>query len=487
MKKITKHHLGWLLLPVYFILHGWQYYAEILSLSDVAEASAIVILVMCFVRLFFYFIVKTKEKSSLLTFITGCFLLFTTAFMNAVGGRKFLPKLEQQVIIILVLLLLIVLLLRFVKYLNPRINQFINTFLSILILISIVQLLFNLPTESNESKERADGFPEKDQVIQKKPSVYLVVLDEYAGSETLSSNFKYPNQSFLDFLQIRKFKIVRSATSNYNYTLLSIPSMFDGSYIKTDSSTSVYGKEGSKNGLLKMYYNRTFRLFQEYGYVVKNYSPFVSKGYPAAYNNRFLPGGRLLLLYPSLLDDLYEQVPDYVLSKTGSKKLIESYHYQKSVSQLQLMDNVLKDASAVVEKPLFCYLHLMLPHAPYVWDSTGKINTNYLSVRQPSPKLEQQAYLGQLIHTNKIISAFTDSLFKITNNEAVIMIISDHGYKGVLSGNVKDKFNSFNAIYLPAGMQNNWYNGMSNINQFRLLFSSLTQKPVILQKDSIIF
>ena len=52
MKKITQHHLGWLLLPVYFILHGWQYYAEILSLSDVAEAIAIVILVMCFVHLF---------------------------------------------------------------------------------------------------------------------------------------------------------------------------------------------------------------------------------------------------------------------------------------------------------------------------------------------------------------------------------------------------------------------------------------------------
>lgn len=487
MKKIVQHHFGWLLLPVYFILHGWQYYAEILSLRNVAEASAIVILAMYLVWLFSCLLVKTKEKSSLLAFVTGCFLLFTTTFMNAVGGRRVLPRLEQQIIVILVLLFLIVLLLRFVKHINPRINRFINTFLSILILISIVQLLFNLLTKSNESEERVAGFPEKGQVMKKNPSVFLIVLDEYAGTETLASNFKYLNQPFLDFLQDRKFKIVKSAISNYNYTLLSIPSMFDGTYIKTDSSISVYGKEGSKNGLLKMYYNRTFRLFQEYGYIVKNYSPFVSKGYPAAYNNRFLPGGRLLLLYPSLLDDLYEQVPDYVLTKTGSKKLIESYHYQKSVSQLQLMDNVLKDARTVVEKPLFCYLHLMLPHAPYVWDSTGKINTNYLSVRQPSNKLEQQAYLGQLIYTNKIISAFTDSLFKITNNEAVIMIISDHGYKGVLSGNVKDKFNSFNAIYLPAGMQNNWYNGMSNINQFRLLFSTLIQKPVILEKDSIIF
>lgn len=487
MKKIIQHHLGWLLLPVYFILHGWQYYAEILSLTDVAEASAIVILVMCFVWLCSFLLFKTKEKRSLFTFVTGFFLLFTTAFMSAINGRRFLPKLEQQLFCILLLLFLLVVLLRFVKNIHPFINQFINTFLSILIVISIGQLLFNLFAKAKQKPEEVAGFPRQGLVIQKKPSVFLVVLDEYAGSETLLSNFSYSNKSFLDFLESRKFKVIKSAVSNYNYTLLSVPSMFDRTFVAADSAVSVYGKEGSKNGLLKMYYNHSFSIFKEQGYIIKNYSPFVVKDYPAAYSNRFLPGGRLLLLYPSLLDDFFEQVPDYMLTKFGSKKMIEAYHYRKNTNEMQLMDKVLKDARQIEVKPVFCYLHLMLPHAPYRWDSTGNINTGYLSVRQPSPKAQREAYLEQLIHTNKVISAFTDSLMKITANQSVIILMSDHGYKGVSSGKLKDKFNTLNAVYLPEGIQHNWYNGMSNINQFRLLFSTLTQQPLVLEKDSLIY
>lgn len=487
MKKIIQHHFGWLLLPVYFILHGWQYYAEILSLTDVAEASAIVILVICLVWLCSFLLVKTGEKRSLLTFITGFFLLFTPAFMSAVNGRRFLPKLDQQVFCILLVLFSVVLLLRFAKSINPFVNQFINTFLSILIVISIGQLLFSLNTKSKPKPQQVAGFLQEGLVIQKRPSVYVIVLDEYAGSETLTSNFNYPNKSFLSFLESRKFRVVKSAVSNYYYTLLSIPSMFDGTFVTTDSAVSVYGKEGSKNGLFKMYYNRSFRVFKEQGYAIKNYSPFVVRDYPAAYNNRYLPGGRLLLLYPSLLDDLFEQVPDYILARFGSKDLIEAYQYRKNANETKLMNKVLKEAKPEAGKPVFCYLHLMLPHAPYRWDSIGNINTGYLSVRQPSAKAQREAYLAQLIHTNKVISEFTDSLMKITANQSVIMIMSDHGYKGVSSGKLKDKYNALNAVYLPEGMQHNWYNGMSNINQFRLLFSTLAQQPLIPEKDSLIY
>jgi hypothetical protein len=262
--------------------------------------------------------------------------------------------------------------------------------------------------------------------------------------------------------------------------------MFDGSFIKTDSSISVYGEEGSKNGLLTMYHNQSFRLFRENGYIIKNYSPFVVEEYPAAYNNRFLPEGRLLLLYPSLLDDFFEQIPDYFLARFGSKNLIRKYHQQKSSYQQQLMDNVLQDAKEITYKPLFCYLHLMLPHAPYVWDSAGKINTDYLSIRTPSSKEQQQAYLEQLRYTNKKISAFTDSLLKITKGESVIMIMSDHGYKGSISRGIKSKFNSLNAVYYPGADSLKWYNGMSNINQFRSLFSMLSEQQIPFQKDSLI-
>jgi hypothetical protein len=115
-----------------FYFHGWQYYAEILSLRNVAEASGIVILAMM-VWLFSFLLVKTNEKRSLLTLIAGFFLLFATPVMNALNGWKFLPKLEQQIIVILIVLFFFVLLFRFVKTIHPRINQFVNTVLTLLI------------------------------------------------------------------------------------------------------------------------------------------------------------------------------------------------------------------------------------------------------------------------------------------------------------------------------------------------------------------
>lgn len=486
MKKTVQHHFGWVLLPVYFILHGWQHYAEILSLRDVAEAGAIIITVICLVWAFSYLLVKTNGKRSLLTLIAGFFLLFTTPVMNAVNGWRFLPKLEQQIIVILIILFLFVLLFRFVKTIHPGINQFINTILTLLILISIVQLVINLICRPKSGQLQETGFLKQEQLLKKRLSVYLILLDEYAGNETLLSDFKFSNDSFINFLQSRKFKVIKSASSNYSYTLLSVPSMFNGSFIKTDSSVSVYGEEGSKNGLLTMYHNHSFRLFKANAYIIKNYSPFVVQGYSAAYNNRFLPGGRLLLLYPSLLDDFYEQIPDYFLVRFGSRNLIRRYHQQKSSYQQQLMDNVLQDAKEIKEQPLFCYLHLMHPHAPYVWDSTGEINTDYLSVRAPSSKEQQKAYLEQLRYTNKKISAFTDSLLQITKGGSVIMIMSDHGYKSSISGDAKNKFNSLNAIYFPGPDSLKWYDGMSNINQFRNLFSMLSDQQLPLQKDSLV-
>ena len=106
--------------------------------------------------------------------------------------------------------------------------------------------------------------------------------------------------------------------------------------------------------------------------------------------------------------------------------------------------------------------------------------------QKPTLKDDKNAYLEQLIYTNKLMSKFVDSLVKKTNGEAVIILMSDHGSKSGKGGRLEDRFNSFNAIYYPDSISLERYKGMSNINQFRNLLSIMTGERIPLKVDSIV-
>lgn len=64
-----------------------------------------------------------------------------------------------------------------------------------------------------------------------KPSIYLVILDEYAGSNTLKNRFHFDNSAFYQALESRGFYVTGSSISNYKLTVLSIASMLNMDYV----------------------------------------------------------------------------------------------------------------------------------------------------------------------------------------------------------------------------------------------------------------
>ena len=65
--------------------------------------------------------------------------------------------------------------------------------------------------------------------------------------------------------------------------------------------------------------------------------------------------------------------------------------------------------------------------------------------------------------------------------------MSDHGSRDLAIG-LKDNasFNSLNCVFYPGKGSVSWYDGMSNVNQFRILFSEITGTQIPLLKDSIV-
>lgn len=483
--KKMKSLKGWFLLPLYFIVHGWQYYWQLVNFADVIAALIITLLVAFSIWLFSSLLFKAPEKRSLFTELICFLLFFTNPLMTAFKARQYLPQVYHQLLFIVAAGIAFWIIMIFVKKQIVVISQIVNTILALLIVVVFFQFGYSLLIKKDSLQQTRENDFTKGINLKKRPSIYLVVLDEYAGNETLKTNFGFNNGSFINFLKARRFHVVDSAYSNYSYTLLSMPSTLNGEYIKIDSGLSVYGKEGSKEAMLAMRKNNLFHFFLKQGYHIDNYSPFELDIAPRAYNNRFLPAGKDLLLYPTLLDDLMEKIPEFFVKKFGNRQQVESFYKREGHRQFSLMQEVLMKADNQ-KTPKFCYLHLMLPHAPYIWDSTGMVNVSYLTKRKSTVKDDKNAYLEQLIYTNKLMTTFVDSLLKKTRGEAVIILMSDHGFKSGKGGAIEDRFNSFNTIYFPDSINIERYKGMSNVNQFRNLLSIMSEKRIPLKADSLL-
>ncbi len=127
----------------------------------------------------------------------------------------------------------------------------------------------------------------------------------------------------------------------------------------------------------------------------------------------------------------------------------------------------------------------MMPHSPFSYDSTGaEMNINAFDKTLDS-NLLNKAYLQHLVYTNKVVGSLVDDLLKKTNNQAVIILMSDHGYRSlVLNGKTIVPDNNFNAVYIPGSDYRYYYDMISNVNQFRALFNSLFDVKVPLLADS---
>jgi hypothetical protein len=73
-----------------------------------------------------------------------------------------------------------------------------------------------------------------------------------------------------------------------------------------------------------------------------------------------------------------------------------------------------------------------------------------------------------------------------TDGKAVILLMSDHGYQESVIKSEKLPFYNLNAIYLPQKNYEGWYNGISNVNQFRVLFNTLFHAQIPLLTDSVV-
>ncbi len=127
----------------------------------------------------------------------------------------------------------------------------------------------------------------------------------------------------------------------------------------------------------------------------------------------------------------------------------------------------------------------MIPHSPYLFDSTGNIMPENTWNKVAN---EKEHYLSQLKYTNTIIKELSTRLLQEGARPRIILIQSDHGYRK-FENNLGDslEFRNLSAVYFPGKQYSDLYNSMSSVNLFRIILRQYFKEPIPLLKDSTVY
>jgi hypothetical protein len=430
-----------------------------------------------FTAILFY---RSEKKASLFSFTALSVFLFYPFNYFSKAHVRFLESPLISLLLLTTISLILFLLIRRMKHYPARLRKLLTILMPVLIGFEILVVIIDAV---KEQPSHLVSFVKKEELVNRKsfrPSVYVILMDEYAGDAALKKYASFDNQLFTSQLESLGFRVIKETKSNYNYTIYSVASLLNGNYNSYPTNNKY------TYCLSRVNHNRVVSSFREIGYQFVNISPFTIHPHRPFFNYFFLPGNSYLILRPTILDDVIEFLPFFITKRLSDKTLFEKLVSYKTAINIQALDTLLAVSARKRTSPVFCYTHVMMPHGIYARDSSGKINTGYLTNLNIKQKDKQDAYVQYLVYTNKKILPYLSALKKNTGDSAIIMLISDHGSRDLAIGNNKlIAFSNFAAVYYPKGMNMSWYDGISNVNFFRVLFSDMSGKNIPLLKDSV--
>jgi hypothetical protein len=147
-------------------------------------------------------------------------------------------------------------------------------------------------------------------------------------------------------------------------------SMLNLEYIAGFKKHGVKDDEGYRLALEMIKDNLATEHFKEEGYAIKNYSYFDFNGYPAEYKNDYLPGKINLIVHKTM----YARVGGRILNLLGAGTPIIFSAGDWEGEYVKNNEDMMRRALELPNEnlPVFSYIHLMMPHEPFAFNSKGE-------------------------------------------------------------------------------------------------------------------
>jgi len=439
--------------------------------TDIIIPLLIIIPISLTIFFILKFILKDSKKAALIVSI-GLVLFFTYGhFYNIFKGFTILDEdVGRHRFIIIPFVLSFLIPIYFI--IKSKIDfQNITKIVNVISIVLVGMVILNITTygiTEIESYSTIDFESNNNSIqlqnIQNTPDVYYIILDEYGGPESMKY-LNYDNSQFYEFLKKKNFIVPEKSTSNYPMTHFSIPSSMNMEYV--NDLSNILGKD-----------SKTFLPLREMLYnsqVIKN---FKSLGYNIViFESGFVPPENFVLV-----DDIicHEQGIDSVLLDTIERMsimgyFVERYEEDKIRDRVNCVFSEIKTIGSEKEEPIFAFVHILMPHSPYVFGPNGEpvIPGNPISSEIWDEKV---AYIDQVKFSNneimKVIKEILDE-----DEKSIIILQSDHGsgfdgdWKNPDESMVLQRLSILNAYYVPKISENKFYDNITPVNSFRIIFN----------------
>jgi len=455
------------LLPLFFVLHGMNEQFWFVPVKD----AFFLLLIYCAASLALFFLCRLFFRDNAKAAIAAFLLM---AFHFFFGSIHDFLKIKYSIILPLFLVLFIIV---FVVLKRTRSSlRRLSAYLNVLFIIFIAWEVISIKRSSVISRAVTTCD------TCNKPDIYLIVLDEYAGARSLKDLLSFDNTAFENQLGNRGFHIVQHSRSNYNYTPFSMASMLNMRYLKMQNRA--YDRDDLSYALRLISDNSVRATLSANGYEFFNCSGFDLAGQSTPIEETFMPRGTKLITAQTFLSRIERDI-GYHLVLLMYKDPNRGYQEQRN--NTKLYDLTMKLAAEPHERPRFVYTHLMMPHHPYFFDKNGN-PMDSARVFATGNNLNQKEYIEYLQYTNNKILQLADHILHNAHKPPVIIIMSDHGFRQFAKPVAPEYyFMNLNTIYLPGKNYAGFYDSMSNVNQFRVLFNTMFNSHLALLKDSSIY
>jgi hypothetical protein len=463
-----------------YLFAAWAYLVGVKDYAFFTNVSQLFIRVIIFttVVLLVHFVLrKMNSKKERISIILFWSLMAFTFFGNIKDTLfKVAPFLASYKVLPFLIVIAIGLLFYALKNNRKATNNFYfcNILIMVLLAYQLGQFVYDRATQSNRIIHSASI-----EAFKEKPTIYLVLFDGYPGFETLDTLFNYNNTKHKEALIKRGFHVSDNIRSNYNYTLAAMSSLFNMNYVRKEHSLPIDDFSFLYKSRETINNSSVAQAFQREDYDIHNLSifPFAGqKGY-GDYIGYMTPLelAERNFFHNYLLNSLAQSKKSKHLPIIKNfEKRLDRYYYQNE----RIVTDLLKVKNN--DKPSFTYAHLLLPHEPYLTDSSGVLWKDLSAIP------EKEAFRQYTLYANKLMLKIADSL-SVRDPNAILLFLSDHGFRGLTGEDKKYSFHNFMAIKTPDTTYTNIDKVKSNINVFPHLLNEYCGQSIPYQNDSTFF
>jgi len=485
-KKIADRLLLLSLFPVFFVLHGYNENFGLITLPVAIRLFIYYLVVTVIVFIISFILYREKEKTFVFSFFCLS-LFFFFGYLYDTLKSLFAGHFITSYTFLLPFLLCLLVLLFF--YIKKRvkwiglISSYIKWLLFAFVFFEGISTIYFVITDKNSENillrpDQQSSSEKMGDCDKEKPDIFFVVLDEYTSSEGLAKYFGFDNHRIDSLFDSEGFFVSRGSRSNYNMTAFSLSSTLNYDYLDLKKSDSVYYNDIFLRGIETFKKNRLTPYLADQDYEIINYGCFDLENAVTPTYTFFNDLGRLMIDNQTFLTRINRDIGwkfRYTNVFTKETRIPRSYKKGKRDHIFRNnfnADNLLKEMSRKGDRPRFIYAHLILPHDPYYFDSSGNFVSDTLLIQGKVNK--ENAYINQLKYCNKILEKMISASVLKT------------GYHDNAAFSERE-FSNLNAYFFSDKNYQSLYPTISPVNTFRIILNKYFCKDLPLLKDSSSF